>query len=241
MRIKIKYSFLALLFLLIASCSKPDSPSTIQFRFKHTVDTFQLEQYDYYQNAANNNYNVVRLRYFISKMQLVDSYGDTVSLGAVHFVDIDKTETLSIAAQSIPNRKYKKLCFTIGLNEELNVHNAYLNESYHSAMLWPDIMGGGYHYMKLEGFYDVADDSRSYNLHTGKLDDNHNYIPLVFDADFSASGSDVVVDLNMDVNQWFANPNLYNLEEQPASIMGNLVIQHMLKENAHNVFTISYE
>lgn len=235
--------FTLLLIALISACSKPAPPSTVQIQFNQTVDSLELEQYDYYLNAAENNYNVMRLRYFVSNIYLIDSYGDSIRLKEVHYVDIDKEETLSLSAEeAIPNRKYTDISFTFGLNENHNISNAFLNESFHSAMVWPDIMGGGYHYMKIEGYYQHSDGTdRSYNLHSGKWEDHHKYINIKLPLNLYAKGNDITLNINMDINQWLSHPNTYNFEEQPISIMNNLAVQQMLHENGQNAFTVSHE
>jgi hypothetical protein len=45
-------------------------------------------------------------------------------------------------------------------------------------MEWPIMMGGGYHYMKLEGKFDSAAIVKNYQTHTGPTNGNQNYISL---------------------------------------------------------------
>ena len=45
------------------------------------------------------------------------------------------------------------------------LNNLYVNENFHATMAWPVPMGGGYHYMKLEG--DFNDSLSGYGTHTG--------------------------------------------------------------------------
>ena len=47
------------------------------------------------------------------------------------------------------------------------------------------------------------------------------------------------INVNMRIDQWFENPNLWNLSELNGLLMGNYTAQKMMQENGQNVFSLA--
>jgi hypothetical protein len=161
--------------LVFTSCEKDkpiatdiDKPiaTDITINFTHTVDGSDLITNSMiYTNEAGEDYDIQTLKYLISDITLHAEDGSSLQLDAVHFIDISDESTFSFTYNDVPNDNYTSISFDMGLDTAKNINNLYINESYHSAMAWPETNGGGYHYMKLEGAYN--NDSTFYNTHTG--------------------------------------------------------------------------
>ena len=137
------------------------------------------------------------------------------------------------------------LRFTFGLNEEDN-RTSLFNDPPESNMFWPDLLGGGYHYMKLNGkFLDAEGRLAPLAIHLGiGQNEDHslfyqNYFTVELPIDFTITEtSENQLDLTMNIDNWFRNPNLYDFNEYGSHIMQNQAAQQALKENGNDVFRI---
>ena len=252
--------------LIFGSCDKEEKLTTnLTVNFTHTVDNASLiiglgcsnggeclpdhscclnGSLLPYENSASEKYNVQRLQYVISDISL-HSNQDNLLLKDVHFINLEDLSTLHIDIGKLENAEYTSISFTMGLTNAKNQNNAFLNEYWHTLMIWPEIMGGGYHYMKLEGDFDTI--TQGYATHTGalqmmndpmRMDYSFNTnIPITLNVDDNLG--DVSININMEVNNWYRNPNIYNLS---SAIMGDMSKQMQLQTNGlTDVFSASLE
>jgi hypothetical protein len=243
---KMKNCFLLFLLpiLLHTSCKKDnhtEEPSEVSLKIvlQHTIDEKQLE-FDniVYTNAFGNNYSVSRLQYFISGFKLTQADGTVISIGEAHYVDatIEATHTYR-PEQKIPKGDYVSFSFVFGLDAETNINGQFPNPP-ESNMEWPPTLGGGYHYMKLEGKIEEEESTNNYQAHSGPTNGNQNFILVNFvDASFSASSNDLTINVSMNINNWWENPNTIDLNTM-TMMMGNQQLQQNLKENGGDVFGI---
>ena len=157
--------------LLFHSCDKEEKLTTnLTVNFNHTVDDTELcclnNDLLPYENIAGEKYNVQRLQYIISDIYLHSNEGNLL-LKNIHFVDLEDLSSLQIDVGKLENAEYTSISFTMGLNNSKNQSNTFVNEHWHTLMAWPELMGGGYHYMKLEGDFDTI--TQGYATHTGAL------------------------------------------------------------------------
>ena len=221
------------------SCEKPNQ-TDLTINFTQTVDGSDLTTNSMiYTNEAGENYDVQTLKYLISDITLHTDDGNTLLLDEVHFVDISDESTFSFTVEDVPNNNYTSISYTMGLDTIKNINNLYINESYHSAMAWPETNGGGYHYMKLEGSYN--NDSTFYNTHTGGTMgndysfNNADNISLTVDDDLG----DVSININMEINNWYNSPNLIEFSSYGMGIMMNMPMQMNIQMNGMtDVFSI---
>ena len=248
-----KYLFLLVISLLLSASCNREKQGRLAICFTHTVDNKHIEYGKLiYTNLAGNQYQVDELKYFISKLILIDAEGKSVTVtqdDGIHYVDNGHENSLYWNIDKIPQRNYTAISFVFGLDEEDNYSRRFVNPP-ESNFFWPDFLGGGYHYMQINGWFIDKDEKKTnMNIHTGIgqiKDENgqisqfvHNYfivtIPVTFSIDESYTTS---LTFNMEIQHWFDAPNLYDFNEYGTKIMQNQHAQELLKENGKNVFNI---
>ncbi|MBT3571622.1 MAG: hypothetical protein HN498_04585 [Flavobacteriales bacterium] len=237
---------LTVIAIIFTSCEKDKPIATdITINFTHTVNGSDLITNSMiYTNAADEKYDVQTLKYLISNITLHDDLGYTV-LKDIHFIEISDESTFSFTYDNVPNNNYHAISYTMGLDTVKNISNAYVNENWFGKMEWPDMIGGGYHYMKLEG--DFNDSLSGYGTHTGGTMggdysfNNTNDISLTVNDDLG----DISIDINMEINNWYQGPNeiefsTYVNPDGSAGIMMNMEKQMQLKANGSlDVFSVT--
>jgi hypothetical protein len=200
-----------------------------------------------YTNAMGQKYNVSRLRYLISNVTLHHSNGSSVEFAQYFFVDISKSETLTFSpSEDIPEGNYTGISYTFGFDKEDNVNAAY-PELNAVNWNWPGMLGGGYHFMQLEGnFIDSSNSSSALATHMGTartFDSNNN--PVYEENHFTVTipNSSFAVDANfeieftMDINEWYTNPINWDFNQYGAGIMPIYDAQKLLNTNGKDIFT----
>lgn len=229
----------SLIIMTFSSCEKPNQ-TDLTINFTHTVDAEELTTNSMiYSNSAGENYDVRTLKYLISDITLHAENGNEIILSDIHFIDISEESTFSFTVEDFPNNNYTSISYKMGLDTIKNTNNLHINESYHSAMAWPETNGGGYHYMKLEGAYN--NDSTFYNTHTGGTMggdysfNNVDNISLTIDDDLG----DVSININMEINNWYNSPNQIDFSSYGMGIMMNMMMQMDIKMNGiTDVFSV---
>ena len=209
------------------------SPISININFSQTVNQEPLVLNEMiYTNEANDNFSVQTVRYLISNIFL-HAPDTSVLVKKVHFIDINNPQSSSILINELIDKEYTEISFTMGLVENDNQTNLFLNESFFPSFVWPEFLGGGYHYMQLEGDYN--NQFLGYATHTGPTNGTDYSFTKYFNL-----GTKIVdeseITINMEINNWYSNPNIVNLYD---GIMDNSNIQLLLKQNGiADVFTI---
>jgi hypothetical protein len=248
--------------LLLFSCKKTDTTSygslgTVKINFTHTIDSAVLTKNTLmYHNAAGNLYEVDELKYFISELTLYAngiSYSPAIAQN-VHYVDLDISSTLTWEISSFfPVGHYDSISFIFGLNEIRNVTN-YFHNPPEINMFWPDILGGGYHYMMLNGKWRKPDNTlANLNFHMGMgqlysgttfdTDSITGYVSNFFRVGLPSSSFNILKDstteitLQMNINKWFTEPHVYDFNYWGPAIMQNQAALNTIKENGWNVFS----
>jgi len=234
---------LTIIVIVFTSCKKDKRIATdITINFTHSVDGSDLITNSMiYTNAADENYDVQTLKYLISNIKLHDDLGYTL-LKDIHFIDLSDESTLSFTYDNVPNNNYHAISYTMGLDTIKNITNKYLNEDFHSEMFWPEPNGGGYHYMKLEG--DFNDSLSGYGTHTGGTMggdysfNNVNDIFLSVDNDLG----NVSINIDMEINNWYQNPNQIEFSSYGMGIMMNMMMQMNIQMNGiTDVFSVTVD
>lgn len=225
----------------IFSCKKdiaiPD-PGSIKFAVEYTVDGGSL-QFDTikYLNAAGNKYSINHLEYFVSGFTFNKSDGSSHKSNSVFYANAQRPLTNSIVIDNLPQGSYTSISFFIGLDSNTNKTNFLPNTLDNINMAWPDSMGGGYHFMKMEGYFldKTGLQKDGYTMHLGKninlvkIDLN---IPLVITKDIQTKT------LTMNINEWYKNPSVYDFEVDGNYSMGLPNAMSKLTQNGKDVFTI---
>jgi hypothetical protein len=249
--------------LILTSCGDKEKPAPVagglQISFEHVVDNQPLEVNEMkYTNAAGNPYEVAEVMYFISELKLYKQDGTVVipnQWNNIHYADSRYAETLLWnAGNNIPPGTYDSLTFTFGLSEEINKSFMFVNPP-EVNMAWPEVLGGGYHYMMLNGFWlDTLDQRRSYNFHlgigqiyannSGQVGDITGFVHNNFtvkpagQAFTVAEGTTLKLTLTMHIDSWFNTPFVYDHNQWGGAIMQNQDAMHIGCLNGRDVFTI---
>ncbi|MEG1498265.1 MAG: hypothetical protein RRX93_04175 [Bacteroidales bacterium] len=230
---------------------------SIDFQFTFTYDGKPIKLGDtLYQIPSGNFIQIDEIQYFISNVSLIDASGNRQSLvetrNTAHYVDIKDTPTLTWTTRENLNAGvYEYVEFVYGFTESENRSNRFVNPP-ESFMFWPEALGGGYHYMKINGKWKRANadsvEFQNFGLHTGVGQSWENGVAVSFHPNyvvirdslqlFVTASSSRTLQINMEVSNWFSNPNLWNFELYGGGIMQNQKAQQALKENAWNVFSI---
>ncbi|HNX21464.1 MAG TPA: hypothetical protein PKG88_03800 [Bacteroidales bacterium] len=256
MKIKRLLSFL-LFPLLFLSCEDEPEVGTLNINFTHYVDQapIQLNQM-IYTNAALNPYQVNEIKYFISKVYLITDENEYVEIEqeeGIHYVDLNYSNTTSWNINNLEEGEYKAIQFVFGLDEEDNTSNRFPN-SPECNFFWPQHLGGGYHYMQINGKWQPpTGDLKNFNFHTGigqlyysnvlAIDSIyayvHNYISITVPAHFVIKEAETShLEFRMNVEQWFKDPYDYDFNYFGSSIMQNQNAQSVIKANGRDVFEI---
>jgi len=244
---------LTILFFFIG-CKKTTPTGRLQINFTTEVDGVSI-RYDVldYVNDAGNNYEVNEVRYFISRVKLQKSDGTEITIAdnaGIHYYDSDIASSHNwLVSDEIPVGKYESIFFVFGLDEVQNVTGYFVNPP-ETNMAWPVPIGGGYHYMQINGkWLNINDELTPFCLHTGigqtYQDGNitgfvQNYFAVTLPLNgFEITEEDVSsFTLTMNVNNWFRSPNVYDFNEWGGTIMQNQAAQEVLKANGKNVFSV---
>lgn len=240
--------------VLAASCgdqgedpTQPETTGTVLLKFVHQAGNALISKGFRngpwpYMNAAGNSFNVERLRYYVSSF-VVEGPGGEKTYDRVHFVDFEDPSTWEVKLTDLPPGHYQSIGFTFGLDDTHNVPLDQVRYAGADPMSWPPTMGGGYHYMQLEGwFLDASGVSTAFHTHTGRLVDGsgthpHDFPVVVVPHFDSQAGQQTSVEIIMDVNHWYDDP-LIDLQDHTSNIMGNTVEQDRVQANGVNVFRV---
>jgi hypothetical protein len=253
--------------LSLAGCKKHDDDDTvppetgnITFKFLHYVNGLPLVKDSMmYINAAGNNYEINELKYFISDITLYKSDGTTKLIDDskdIDYIDIDMPSTLTWSVtDSIPAGTYDSINFVFGITEAKNQSHIFVNPP-ESNMEWPDVIGGGYHYMMMNGkWIDTLSQIEDFNFHMGigqlykpgsmgNVDSIYAFVQNYFTVSLTNSSFTIYkdetkeIEIIMNIDSWFKTPQVYDFNYWGGSIMQNQPAMQMVKENGFDVFTI---
>ena len=253
--VKKTFFCLSITLLLLTSCTDKEKTGTINLHFQHLVenDPIQLNSL-IYTNAAQNVYQVNEIKYFVSKLYFITKDDKMVKVSqnkGIHYVDLNYPTTTSWEIKNIEAAEYKAVQFVFGLDEEDNISNKFPNPP-ECNFFWPQHLGGGYHYMQINGKWQPSTGSlRNFNFHTGigqlyysnatSVDSIyafvHNYITLTLPVSFVVEKDDEThLEMQMNVSQWFKDPFVYDHNYFGSSIMQNQNAQLIIKANGRDVF-----
>lgn len=266
MNISQKYfAFLLICSLIISSCKKDqtieaNTSGKIQIQFTHSMgaDSLVLNN-NQYINEAGNHIEINELMYFISDVRLHLHNGSTKLINgqtAIHYVDLSLPNSLTWNVfDSISQGGIDSVTFTFGLSPARNKSYAFVNPP-ESNMAWPDILGGGYHYMMLNGkWIDPSQTEQVFNFHMGIGQNytdtvNYNtetitgYVHNNFDVTLATPNLTIVTNktaklcINMDILSWLKTPHTWDFNYWGGAIMQNQRALNTVKENGFDVFSV---
>ena len=122
-------------------------------------------------------------------------------------------------------------------------------------MAWPEVLGGGYHYLMLNGWWkDTLDLRRPFNFHlgigqnyennSGQVHDITGFVDNSFAVTPSGNGFEVEsgkitqIKLVMNIESWFKSPIIYDHNQWGGAIMQNQEAMHIGCLNGYDVFSL---
>lgn len=237
--------------LALTSCSEDmddnaHANANINFKFSHTWDNTLINSSNLTTQTLTNengeNINITHIRYLISKLQLVNSSGTTFTFDGYKFTDLENENTYNFTPEnnSIPTGTYT-LKFVWGFNEEDNIDGAYLDLN-SASWNWPAMLGGGYHFLQFDGMYNVDTTPSPFNYHNGtarvsvgNFEQNFAIIELETPLNITKNAT---INVNMNISEFFKNPNTWDLNVLDTPLMPNYNAQKMMQENVMSVFNV---
>jgi hypothetical protein len=256
MQKNIFYFLLLIIAIFSSACNKDDEENTsVIITFSHEVNG-SLLVFDSlkYVNAAGNLYLVTDIQYFISDITFYKA-GRKHAFTSKDFIKYVDTNIPTTQLWNFPVRlpvgTYDSLSFTFGIDSTKNQSNIFVNPP-ERDMFWPEMMGGGYHYMKLNGMWIPAGQTQpaAFNLHLGigqiYANDTsstiikliHNDFKVTLHQTFHLTNEANKLGIAMDVNSWFDTPEVYNLDYWGAHIMQNQDAIHTVCLNGEDAFSL---
>ena len=246
-----KYITILTIAISLFSCTEDDgvdftktaAPVTVNFTQNWNGTTITSNEFNTlgYTNAHGEELGLTRLRYLVSKIQLNKTDGSSILLKDYQLVDVTNETGLSFTTtDNIPNGEYT-LSLVFGFDEDDNLLNQIPLNSV--SFNWPAMLGGGYHFMQMEGNYtiDSGVTQNTYAYHmgtarvsTGVFEANHFTINLgaVTIAD------NQILDIQMNIAEWYKNTYTWDLTMYNNMLMPNYTAQKHMNENGLTVFSV---
>jgi hypothetical protein len=247
------------------SCTKHTDPvadpsGKVTFEFQHLVNGSPLVENELkYTNEAGNHYLITEVKYFISDVAFYKHGGIRTLVHQwkdIFYIDEDIPSTKTIPFfDPIPAGNYDSINFVFGITASKNKSFIFVNAP-EVNMAWPEILGGGYHYMMINGkWLDSAGITQPFNFHMGigqlyhgtsfNTDSIYGYVQNYFTASLKHSaftideGETLTFKVQMNIESWFKTPHTYDHNYWGGAIMQNQAAMQTIKENGMDVFTIS--
>lgn len=226
--------------VLFFSCVKQGYPpdySKAQFTLQIKSGPYIMEWDTVkYVNAAGNKYAVHTVNMYISNIIMKTSDGKKYTSNKIFYLDPLTAEKNKFLLDSIPPGAYTEITFYLGIDGTRNKTLALPPSTDNLNMSWPDMMGGGYHFLKLEGYYlDVLNVKQGFAVHLGK---NENLPTIKLTQAMNQKYWDHKYTLSFDVNEVFANPYSYNFNVDNNYTMADSLAMNKIKTNISDAFRI---
>lgn len=225
--------------ILLAGCQKETheaSGTSLKLKFEFNVAGSPL-QFDTlkYVNAAGQSYSVSHLEFFISGIELHSAKGNFMS-DQVFYLDARKNIGDDLILENVPAGNYTAISCLIGLDSVHNITGALYPSKNNTDMYWPVPMGGGYHFMKLEGRVKSGDSSLGYAMHLGQ---NTSLVKSALSGSINMNSGERHESLvAMDINSWFDTPYTYDFFIDGRYTMSYPLLMMKLRDNGTDVLSL---
>jgi len=230
----------------LATAEEAHDHSHITFTFTHNFDGIPVNNSTFnqfnYVNANNDTLSISTLRYLISDIRLYQPNGDSIVVDGYQLVDVTNGTGLSYSITAdIPHGSYTGISFIFGFDSLDNITDAYPDLNVVNWN-WPAMLGGGYHFMQMEGQYKYQGNDSTYAYHHGTAKTlsgafEQNYFKANL-AGVTLSKENVNIEIKMNIAEWYKNPNLWNLNSYHSMLMPNYTAQKMMQANGATVFSL---
>ncbi len=229
--------------LLMASCKKdvtvitnpPIPVQGIDLTVSYKVDNTVLQANTMiYKTLAGYDYSVTTLNYYISQLSLIKADSSCILLKDYQYINALVPANNQMILKDIPAGNYIGMKFNIGLDPLHNKSDALPVTNENINMQWPDAMGGGYHMLRLEGYYKDISGTYGYAMHLGT---DSCLVPIkIYKPVTIIKNTKTPVHLVMNINEWFQNPYKYDFNIDGNYIMGNMQAMKKISGNGMDVF-----
>ncbi len=249
---------IALLFIALVSflaCDNDDETATpvvesvVSISFTQSFDGSPITANEFnaisYTNENGEQLSISRLRYLMSDIVLTDANGTEAVIGDYSLVDVGENSGVLLEAPMTFEPGEYTLSMRFGFSDADNTNAAYPDLN---AASWgvPAPLGGGYHYMQMEGMYINSEDvNTNYQYHTIRAAENPGEAPTLTDTSIAINlgtltieGSVTIIEVNMNIEEWYKNPIVWDLNELYTMLMPNYEAQIMMNQNGQNVFNL---
>lgn len=152
-----------------------------------------------------------------------------------HYVDAMNSSSNLLVLKDVPVGNYIGISFNIGLDSAQNISDGLPATTDNVNMKWPNPMGGGYHFLKLEGYYKDTTATPGYAMHLGT---NSCLVPIkLFKPINVTTDSKIPLGLVMNINEWYKNPTTFDFNKDGNYIMGNAAAMKKITDNGRDVFS----
>lgn len=224
--------------VIVFGCNKSDeqepSPAHLQVSIQHRANDAALERDTMiYRNAAGQLYTVNKLEYYISNFRFTTGESST-GTSRSDYVRDSRTATLSCKFEALKPGVYDTLRFCVGVPPDRNTEGGLPSTLDNINMIWPESMGGGYHFLRLEGHYnsDTAADA-AFAVHLGK---HNNLVHVVVPGPFVLHEGTQKGILSMDVDEWWQTPYTYDLTVETNYTMSDSAAMHKIAKNGKDAW-----
>lgn len=232
-----RLSFILLIFCFVVSgCKKEEeNEAALQISISHKVDSQPLQMNSMmYTCDAGYQYEVTKLNYYLSHFVFTKSDGSRYESDTVLYVDAAPGNSNTLLLENFPPGNYTGVSFYLGLDSVRNITNGLPTTTENINMIWPDVMGGGYHFMKLEGHYKDNNGTYGFAIHLGK---NSHLVLIHLNRSFGISANNPAqLNLTMNINEWFRNPEVYDFNADGNYSMSNDTAMNKLSVNGSDIF-----
>jgi len=195
-----------------------------------------------YETSTGNNYMVNDLQYFVSCICLHEKGGKWMDINPdreVRYIDARIPDTWSWRLKkTAPDVIIDSISFIFGLDCENNISYRYPDPP-ERDMFWPEILGGGYHYMKLNMKWKNAEmtEIKPFMFHLGigqvykgnvvNVDSIIGYVPNFFTVTLPLPGmmkagqTESKWSIKMNIEKWFDGEYAFDFDDYPKGIMQN--------------------
>lgn len=250
-----KQFLILLLSIVLFSCSSDNDELikqvSIKVNFTQNWDGTSIEKSDLstteYTNKLGTKLTIKELKYLISRITLTDGAKKSITLSETRneeeknykLIDITNSETLTFNSSEKISEGTYNLSMTFGFNNDDNYNTIYKDLA--NWIVQP-MLGGGYHYMQIDGKYLNSSNIQSnFNYHAIRAVDKTDPANLKFEDTFFTVDlgtvsikNNATIEIKMDVDEWFKNPNEWDLNTLNTMLMPNFEAQKQMSANGKN-------
>lgn len=190
------------------------------------------------ETEAGYPISISRLQFYLSDWIVERKDGTKIYSDVVALIDASIESSLQFSLDLKTSSDWETLHFLIVLPHHLNHTNALKNILENQNMAWPEPMGGGYHFLKLEGRFSDIQEEFGYAMHIGM---DTYVIPI----QLHLAGMDELIErsgeikLHMNIDEWFKNPHTYDFNREGNYSMGDFSAMHKLSQNGQSLFSLN--